>query len=914
MTKAYTQVTESPAGGFDALFAVRLESIVVFDPSDGSHSDFSFSILNRQIDLINSLAQPEDGRVANLRYICRPDPEYYRRGSVEIAFVGRVRGESRDEAASRAGIFFRDFWTVLNSMSDHYDFSPVTEESEFLSIVKPFEIRSIVEIARREDLIEATTARRIRGFGDADTRHALSKSAIYYIYPYIWGISSMESTLKALLRAAHPSMISVLLKPVRYTGQLHRLFDEQIERIEAGLREARVKHRLEEIQRNFKVQLLRIEDSPFQVKSYIVSEGPIDRALVDSFGVDVTEHSGSPDILQQVRDDYKFSGGYSWHAYEESDRKQKALEELERIDCIHPSSDLAPHGFGEIRHLFDSVQAQCVFRLPVPQKTELSGIPARYYKGNDPPNAVGEGDITIGMTRRDGQNRRVGFVDKDRLMHSYIVGQTGTGKSTLLLNMIVQDIRRGAGLCVLDPHGELIDEILPRIPESRRDDIIYVNLEDTERPIGLNMLEASGPLDKDRVVQLLFEIFDKTYDLKATGGPIFEMYMKLALYTVMADPDEPSTILDVQKVFIDREYRESLLEKINDPYIRKSWQQVVEHAGGDVGLRNVVPYITSKVSMFVYNTTIRNIVSQKKSSIDFRQVIEGGKVLLVDLSKGRIGSIYSNFLGMVFVNKVLLAALGRGTGGDLASLRPFYLYVDEFQNLATDSFTTLLSEARKYRLGAVLANQYLAQIPEPVRNSIFGNVGSLIAFRVGVNDAQIIEREFMPAFTKRDLMNIPNWKVLVKMLWKGDKMAPFELDTLPPIDQRNDSIVPGIIRNSRERYGKPPDPPAPSEEAVDASEPTEPEEEILFRITAEAGGLYEAEALLGQIQVNAKTVKSLQRRIRRSVKEHFDDQSRPKRILLRFEREESIPLAEEKASAEESVEMPPAPEKHGVPA
>lgn len=789
-----------------SFFAIKLDSIAAFDPSSGSHKEFAFELLNRQIDFINTLDCPEDGRSINLRFICRPDAAIYR-GSIDASVLIGVSDSVKAQSIEKAASVYKDAWPAITSISECYEFEPVADEKEFLRIYDPFDIKSVAEILRREDVIEAQSSKRVRGFSATPGGKPSTMSTtglIHYVYPFIWGTNAMSRVFKTMLNLDMPSMLSVILKPVKFTDEIDTLFRRQINEVE--------KHKqmpgygsdplLNAISKNLHSQLLRLEDSPFFVKIMIVSANAISKGLIDAFGVDLTEHAGSPDIVREANDAYIFSGGYRWHIFEKDDDFGKALDDLKWLTVGAHAPSTAPDGYRDIRHLFDSTQANCAFRFPVPQIKEIAGLKTRFSKNVLPPANLPDEGILLGHSRREGVTRDIRISRDDRRKHMYAVGQTGTGKSTLLLNMILQDIENNEGVAVLDPHGELVDEVLLRLPKHRVDDVIYVNFADVERPIALNMLECKTSLEKDMCVQQLFEIFEKLYDLEKTGGPIFEMYMKNALYLLLDDASTSPTLIDVQRLFADRKFREDKKSKASNKYIVDFWNRIAEEAGGEMSLSNMSPYIISKLSMFIYNNTVRNIIASQKSSIDFRGVMDDGKILLVDLSKGAIGATNSNFLGMVIVSKLLIAALGRGDAQDKDALRDFYLYIDEFQNLATDSFITLLSEARKYRLNAILANQYLTQIPKEVLASIFGNVGSTVAFRLGITDCEILEKEFYPTFTKNDMANLPNWNVCVKMLAKGAVLRPFVMQTNPAMGDVSADVRKEVVAYSRLAYGR----------------------------------------------------------------------------------------------------------------
>ncbi|MDD5590283.1 MAG: DUF87 domain-containing protein, partial [Candidatus Portnoybacteria bacterium] len=320
----------------------------------------------------------------------------------------------------------------------------------------------------------------------------------------------------------------------------------------------------------------------------------------------------------------------------------------------------------------------------------------------------------------------------DRRRHLYIIGQTGTGKSTFIANLAIQDVLEGRGIGVIDPHGDLVEKIISLIPPERADDLILIDPGDLERPVGLNMLEYDPhfPEQKTFIVNELINIFDKLYDLRTTGGPIFEQYTRNALLLLLDDPEEGATLMEVPKILSDKQFRLRLLAKCKNPVVKDFWEKEAEKAGGEASLQNLVPYITSKFNVFIANDYMRPIIGQAKSTINYRQIMDEKKILLVNLSKGRLGDINSNLLGLLNVGKILMSAFSRV---DIAEdqRQDFYLYIDEFQNFATESIATILSEARKYRLSLTIAHQFIGQLNDKIKASVFGNVGSIVAFRVG---------------------------------------------------------------------------------------------------------------------------------------------------------------------------------------
>lgn len=398
-----------------------------------------------------------------------------------------------------------------------------------------------------------------------------------------------------------------------------------------------------------------------------------------------------------------------------------------------------------------------------------------------PPVGLKSEGTLLGINSFQGSEKKIYLAPEDRLRHFYAIGQTGTGKSTLLKNMIVDDIRKGEGVCMIDPHGTDVLDVLSKIPKERINDVIYFDPASTARPMALNMLEYDPrfPEQKTFVVNELFSIFQKLYGaVPESMGPMFEQYFRNATMLVIEDPETGSTLLDVSRVMSNKAYRDLKISRCKNPIVVQFWTEVAEKAGGEASLANIVPYITSKFDVFLANDIMRPIIAQEKSSFNFREIMDGKKILLVNLSKGRLGDINANLIGLILVGKILMAALSRvdALGADLP---PFYLYIDEFQNITTDSIATILSEARKYKLSLNIAHQFIAQLEEDIRDAVFGNVGSICAFRVGQDDAEYLEKQFTPVFSAQDLASIDNFNAYIKILVNGRPAEPFDIRLMP---------------------------------------------------------------------------------------------------------------------------------------
>ncbi len=417
------------------------------------------------------------------------------------------------------------------------------------------------------------------------------------------------------------------------------------------------------------------------------------------------------------------------------------------------------------------------------------------------PIETAEDGIVLGVNSYHGKDTVIRMAREDRLRHFYVIGQTGTGKTNILLNMITQDIRNGDGCCYIDPHGTDIQTILSRIPKERLDDVIYFDPSYTARPMGLNMLEydTNYPEQKTFVVNEMMGIFNKLFDMKVGGGPMFEQYFRNSAFLVMEDPESGSTLLEITRVLADKEFRDMKLSKCKNPIIKQFWKSA-EETSGEQSLSNFVPYISSKFDNFISNEIMRPVVLQQNSVFNFRKIMDEKKILLVNLAKGRLGDINANLICLVLVGKIQMAALSRV---DMFGkpMNDFYLYIDEFQNVTTDSISSILSEARKYKLSLNIAHQYINQLEDGIKNAVFGNVGSLAVFRVGTEDAQFLEPKFKPVFNAHDITKLDNYNSYMSMLIHGQPSKPFNIVTLAP-EKGNPEIVDDIKELSYLKYGR----------------------------------------------------------------------------------------------------------------
>ncbi|MDZ4221640.1 MAG: type IV secretion system DNA-binding domain-containing protein [Patescibacteria group bacterium] len=399
----------------------------------------------------------------------------------------------------------------------------------------------------------------------------------------------------------------------------------------------------------------------------------------------------------------------------------------------------------------------------------------------------------LAQTNFRNQRRTFGIKKDDRRRHVYLIGKTGMGKSTVLENMIIQDIQAGEGVAVVDPHGDLVEKVVEYIPNERVNDVIYFNPADLDFPISFNVFEKVGREHQHLVASGLIGIFKKLW--ADSWGPRLEYVLRNAILALLEYPD--STLLGVMRLLVDKGYRKKVIQQVTDPVVRSFWIDEYSKYPDKFQSEAIAP-IQNKVGQFLSSPVIRNIVGQVQSSFSMREAMDSKKILLMNLAKGRVGEDNSALLGAMLITKIQMAAMSRVDIGE-ETREDFYLYVDEFQNFATESFANILSEARKYRLNLIIAHQYIEQLDELVQAAVFGNVGTMMLFRIGGTDAEVLVKEFEPYFMEEDLVNLGKYEVYMKLMIDGIASQPFSAATLPPISGETDNRE-KVINVSRERY------------------------------------------------------------------------------------------------------------------
>lgn len=747
---------------FDALFALRLRGCTRRSGASGARA------------LLGGLWDPRSERVFELRVLWDREEALAGRGGTSIYLLGRVRCEGREAAKEAANRLASEALGLLRGAVPCQAWEFVVTDVELDAVLQPFLIADAVELVRKQEDI------RIEGVaasgGPEDAYGGMdSQDAVLHMRPP----EGVEDPLGALSRAAlcteAPLMLSVAWAPTRAAQvELAAMRRDQercrllIERHEArdAARELAGAARREVAQvlgAHLSETARGLEESAFLVKAILASpvgirEATVRAAMEALFG-SASSEGGAPGVLVPFR---SLRGGGSAHRL-----AGRALEgAARRLSRLDVRSDLMEQTRG--RHLLPIAQAASL--LPLPLRAG-NGVQEEILEA-EPRLPETPAGTPLGIVRAFGGRAMVRLGDEDRARHAYLVGATGCGKTTTLAAIALDDIRRGRGVTVLDPHGDLVRRLLSDSPERRRKDIVFVNLADRKAGHVLNLLECANDEERDFTANYLIELFEQMYDMKECGGPVFEMYFRAGLLLAMTGLDRTGTLADVVDLFSSKKARHVALGRCQVHYVVRLWADVIEEAGGETALANVVPYVISKLSSFLYNSRMREILSSPKSTVNVSAVMQERKILLVDLSKGALGESASRLLGGILAGQILRATMR--PSDDVR--QEHFLFVDEFHSIAAPTFATMLAESRKFGLRVSLADQSLGQLGEKVRGAVLGNVGSLLAFRLGPADAELLKGHFAPEFDVLDLMRLPVGKAVASLSVGGGKGAPVLLE------------------------------------------------------------------------------------------------------------------------------------------
>jgi hypothetical protein len=794
--------------------------------------------LREQVDFINALFCPEPSRAFALRYITHPHPTSFSAGSIEVALLGKIAADTKEDAEKQAQSLCHEVAALLGGMMPNYDWNVVTDEVTFKKIWEPFDLESayVAEIRRREDRVRLESVRPRPMLGRGRTPPPLSWNAdesVYFVHPFIPRPTTMGRLLRTMLLQRAPILLQTTIAPVWLTEEEEEGLVAEISKCEqyGQKRDILVRESVLAMQTIHEVraaamcegllaQLLRLQDAPFLLNITLASPEPLPPTVVEAVGVEVTAPAGNQTYSGNSYMIGLQAGGYDIVFPRTEQERQKACKNVQFLTFDLWGETLAPKPLQRVRWLVDAHEAAGAFRFPIATADGLVGMDVRTARFRPLPRevaALGQSEeerLLVGENCYLGMSEQVFLTERDRRQHVYIVGQTGTGKTTLLKTMIVVDMVAGKGLAVIDPHGDLFDELLTHIPKERINDVVILDPTDMEYPVGLNMLECPNEEMRHFVVREMRAIMERLirdqYEHAAAevAGPAFYQHMQMNMLLAMSNPDDPGTLLEFYEIFQHEDYwRRWVPLRWTEPQLERWTKQNLPNIDYTKRYNDTMTwgeYLSSKFDDFVFDPKLRLIFGQKRSTIDLRRIMDEGKILLVNLAKGELTEANARFLGMVLMAKVMAAAMSRAEL-PVERRRMFYLYVDEFQSLATQSFVLLLSEARKFGLGLILANQFLSQIKdERIVQAIFGNVGTLISFRVGQADAQLLEPLFAPFFDRFDLSNLPNWHACVKTTVGGQVVTPFTLRTTLKFATTPDPQIAEQARNhSRKQYGRP---------------------------------------------------------------------------------------------------------------
>jgi hypothetical protein len=804
-----------------ACAGLALRAVACRDVDGGDDATVVSELVERWENLVASLASPGEPRAFDLRLQIMPDTESPLRGSVRCVFLCRA------PTPELVIELTRDLASLMLAFSAEYDVEPITKLDELRGALLPYDAPHLVEIARREAYENLDRARRVHASpmgpcfpatggplapSPAPSARPLHSptaddARVYVPYPMTCRRTTLARLFAMLLDRGEPLVISVLVEPTTLAPDEHDWLVRSVESCERGVQlplGARLRpalhRRASALLSIFSEQFCLLQDRAQLVQIRVASPRP----LRDSFASAIASELVAP--VSGASGDGPHAaprGGFVWgrppaHALGAA---QRAMTNL-TLEPWLPS--VAGQTLRRARYLFDTTRTASLFRLPTPTADELPGIAARRTRIVAPPRELPASGTLLGEASHLGRAEPVRMQTDDRRRHCYVVGQTGTGKTTLFHRLVMNDIRAGHGVCVIDPHGDLVDRVLSSMPRDRADDVIVFDPSDRERPIGFNVLEWRTRDEKYFLVQELVAMLFRMFPPDMIG-PMFEHNVRNALLTLMANKDDVGTLAELPRLFSDKTFFKRFLPHIDDPLVRDFWLKEREGTS-DFHRSEMLGYLVSKFDRFIGEPTTRNIIAQQRSGICLREVMENRKILLIELGKGTIGELPSMLLGMVFVAKLFSATLQRAAIPE-EERRDFYLYVDEFQNIVTPTFAAILSEARKYRLNLTVTNQYLRQLTtrrdgDDLLHAVLGNVGTLVAFRLGVRDAEVIAKQFEPTFNATDLANLPNWRACVSMLVDGQRLRPFGLRSVRDDAPAQPTVARALRQLSRLRYGR----------------------------------------------------------------------------------------------------------------
>lgn len=801
----------------------RLASEPVLSPGREFVTDYLLGLQLRMVALLNACCSDRtDQQTWDLRYIVNPALNAQETQKVKVALLCRLEGSTRTAASA----YLQSTLSYMQTTMVDYALEPV--RSNILSSwLQPFEIKQLVSIRRRCELAPFGNLQIVKAGFLAKERHGhnqmeqrLTVGSVLHIAHFTPHTAAVTELLSYLLNLGEQAALSIRLRSTALTSAEARFLFDQVRLCEdflAALRaggnpgitaqmlgEQAQQHRLNTIG-----VLNRLHETALLMVVELAAAEALSPHAMALAGNCVTSPTGVRMMAQQQVESW-FAGGFQ--AQQLSDARY--VEAHRKLDITWQDRTGIPVEARRLPYLFSPEEAVHAFCFPPRYPVAPPEIPYRKNNSLPAPEALPDTGCLLGTCERSGKGRRVYITPEDRKRHMYVIGQTGTGKTTLLQSMILDDINNGDGVCFIDPHGDAFRAILERVPKHRVEDVIALDVTHPGPTLGLNLLEASNPNQRHFIAQellnIIYRLIAGTYGKNMAEwsmGPIFFQHLRMNTLLTMSNPSDPGTLLELYNIFTVKDYWKRWLPLRDPDPILNSWVNQtlskIDYLDPKHDVNGLGSYIASKLENFVFDPRLRRVFGQKKSTINLLDIMNQGKILLINLAKGELSDENSRFLGMVILGK-LLSALQERVQLPPAKRRPFHLYVDEFQNLATPSFVVMLSEARKFGLSLVLANQFISQITdETIVSAIMGNVGTLVSFRLGHQDAAILKHEFAPYADGLDLVNLPNFEAYCKLLCNNAHLSPFSLHTLRSPRRVSAQAAAALLDITARRYGLP---------------------------------------------------------------------------------------------------------------
>ncbi|HPS41002.1 MAG TPA: type IV secretion system DNA-binding domain-containing protein [Anaerolineaceae bacterium] len=827
----FSEIDAQGKGSFHAVAAIQLVSCPSGRLLNSSLQAELLNSLARQIDFINSLYQLGASVCYAIRYISRQNRSSFTAGSVETCIFCHCTAFSEADAQRLAEEQAQQLLIQLCATYPDHVWQMLRTKAEFEPFWRPFnwESASLAEIRRREELVHLDSIRPVRklGFGAAQSEPQVEDQPLYFVHSFLPHPGQLERLLRMILLSPQTLVFTVMVSPVSLSaeeeGALYReIAASEGYRTNPSSNVQRIQeHRAVMVGNGLMNQMLSLQDAPFYMTISMASSEKLPATLLEAAGLAVSASIGEAVHTVYTEPALIQMGGYDV-VFPQKDEKATARRNLAALTQEPWGSSLAPVGMTRLRYMVNGHEAACAFRFPQDLGDGLPGLKTHTERSRPvPPELMSRvAKQAPGQTLLLGTNTYMGITNevklslKERMMHMYLVGQTGTGKSTLMKTMLLSDMQEGRGCALIDPHGDLYEEMLALIPPERVDDVVLFDPADALFPVGLNLLEANTWEEKHFVTREMQAIIRRLVEDqygpigREYVGPFFFQHMNMNMLLAMSDNDNPGTLIQYYQIYHSADYWKRWIPLKTEDATLQGWvKNYLSHNnytqpahGGD---STTGEYLSNKFMDFVFDSRLRRIFGQIRSKLNFQEIMNDGKILLINLAKGLLGEANANFLGLILMAKIQAEAMKRAAMPP-SKRRPFFLYVDEFQSLATENFTIMLSEARKFGIGLVLANQFVSQIKDPrIVQAIFGNVGSFLSFRLGREDAGLIEPQFLPYFDHMDLINLPNWQVAMRTTMEGAGLHPFTLNTILPRMQPDAKIASQVRSLSRIKYGIP---------------------------------------------------------------------------------------------------------------